>query len=646
MSARHSRNEVGIAIAFAGLLCLAFLVSRAALSGPFLFDDFPNLANLSLLGGSPTIQSLGQLAAQYGVQPGRPLAMISFAINDAAWPSNPLSFKYTNLLLHLLVAVTVFGFARSLASSSMSRQAADGVALLTMAAWMLHPMQLATSMLVVQRMTQLEALFAFSGLWGYVALLRRERETLALAVLGFATILATLSKETGTLVPVLALVINITILRRVVETQSSRARLVVRFGLAIPITLLIAAVIWQWPAEKFGTRDFTLVERLLSEFRVLADYIFRILIPTLGGDGIYHDDFPASTGLLQPASTLPALLFVVGAIALAYILRRKRPYFAFSILWFFAGHVLESSIFPLELYFEHRNYLPMAGLLFGVAAWVISGGPFRNRIKLYAAMIWIAIAAWMTSVQASVWGSPGKLATVWAIEHPDSARAAQQHALYLIEAGKTRLAANNLLSAYARGLRGSDFPLQALLVACWVGDKEIAAEASTLVAQALRAGEYNNGTLETLRKLRRAAQVETCEEIVTAEEWLEMTNVLLRNPQYASGSASAYIHIERSYLRTHQRDLDLTMHELEIAWEESPTPELARLIASTLASAGLYDQALVWVKRSADAAPGGMQGWFSGDRAQAASLESALERALESSPQSDEAKSSRTRPDE
>lgn len=634
-------HVLAVAIAFASLLCLTALASKAALTGPFLFDDFPNLANLSLLGGHPSLESLGQLAATYGIQPGRPLSMLSFAINDAAWPSDPWSFKYTNLMLHLLVGVTVFGFSRSLAATRMPQSTADGVGLLAAAAWLMHPMQLATSMLVVQRMTQLEALFAFAGLWGYVALLRRERAFGALVALGSGTTLALLCKETGALVPLLALVANATLLRPTLEALPTRSRLALRWGVAIPVALLAGSILWQWPATNFGTRDFTLSERLLSECRALSDYVFRILIPSLGGDGIYHDDFATSRNLLDPISTLPAVLFVVGTIASAWMLRQKRPFLAFAVLWFFAGHLLESSVFPLELYFEHRNYLPMAGLLFGVAAWTMSGSSFRRRVAVPAAILWVAIAAWMTSVQAPIWGSAGKLATVWALEHPNSPRAIQQQALYLISSNKPQIAAQTLLSAYSRGVRGSDFPVQALLIACAAQDARMAAVASPLVGPSLQTGDYNNATLESLRKLRRAAQSGACQKIVTPESWITMTDAVLRNPSYAIGDALAYIHVERSYLRTHQRNLDLTMQELEAAWAESPTPELARMIAVTLASAGLYDQAILWARRSATRAAGGLQGWFSGDRTRAARLEAALERARRVADQTDETGPSR-----
>src|SRR5690606_15482615 len=123
---------------------------------------------------------------------GRPLSMLSFIINDFSWPSSPWPFKYTNLLVHLLVGVVIFGFARSLGQSRTKPVRGDFVALVAMSAWLLHPMQLSTSMLVIQRMTQLSALFTFAGLWGYVVLARRAQggggAFLAIAVLGLGTV--------------------------------------------------------------------------------------------------------------------------------------------------------------------------------------------------------------------------------------------------------------------------------------------------------------------------------------------------------------------------------------------------------------------------------------------------------------------------
>jgi tetratricopeptide (TPR) repeat protein len=50
---------------------------------------------------------------------------------------------------------------------------------------------------------------------------------------------------------------------------------------------------------------------------------------------------------------------------------RKAPLIAYSILFFFINHIIEGSVIPLELVFEHRNYLPSAFVFVPVAiVWI------------------------------------------------------------------------------------------------------------------------------------------------------------------------------------------------------------------------------------------------------------------------------------
>src|SRR5690606_29320996 len=191
-------------------------------------------------------------AAQYRSQPGRPLAMLSFVINDSAWPSSPWSFKYTNLMLHALVGVLVFGFARHLARLHLHENRSSLAALIVAAAWLIHPMQLSTSMLVVQRMTQLSALFALAGLWAFLVLAHRAASSasslLAVVVLGIGTILATLCKETGALTPLLAHIILQTLMRERLQTLPRKSARILCWGTALPVALLAAAIALRWEA--------------------------------------------------------------------------------------------------------------------------------------------------------------------------------------------------------------------------------------------------------------------------------------------------------------------------------------------------------------------------------------------------------------
>lgn len=614
----------------AASLCMALVVtlwlSWPALDGPFLFDDFPNLEQLASLDGRTDWASLANFAAQYRSQPGRPLAMLSFVLNDNDWPTSPWAFKYTNLMLHLLIGVLVFGFSRTLARTRRATAIqSDATGLIVAAAWLLHPMQLSTSMLVVQRMTQLSALFAIAGIWAYAAIAARVRNPFsalaAIAVLGCATILSVLCKEVGALVPLLALILNATLLRERLAALPTTPRRILYWGTGLPVLALLAAIAWRWQGVTgYGSRDFGMAERLLSEARILCDYLFRIVLPSLRGGGIYHDDVAVSRGLFDPWTTAPALLAIVLLIGIALTRMRRWPVLAFAILWFIGGHLLESTVFPLELYFEHRNYLPMVGVLFGLAFWIATAGQRWRKLATTLAVAWIAFAAWLTSVQAPIWGNQDALVSVWAIEHPGSARAMQEKAAYLHRQGRNNDAATTLLDAYSRGVRGSDFPVQVLLLACMTRDQDMAGDARASLIEALRNSEYNRATPLTLRKLRIQVQRDACPAVATEDDWLSLTGLLLENPNFASGEAAGYLRIERAYLFEHRRDLNSTMLELEQAWEQHPTPELAQLIAATLLSAGLYDPAEQWANKALEHRTPGLRGLFANDEVASARL--------------------------
>src|SRR5688572_21721234 len=97
------------------LLPLTLLLAGAtlwpALGGPFLFDDLGNLERLAIVGGELDWDHVRDYLASFPGAVGRPLAALSFLLNDLGWPSDPWSFKLTNLLLHLLNGVLVFGLS-------------------------------------------------------------------------------------------------------------------------------------------------------------------------------------------------------------------------------------------------------------------------------------------------------------------------------------------------------------------------------------------------------------------------------------------------------------------------------------------------------------------------------------------------------
>jgi hypothetical protein len=215
--------------------------------------------------------------------------------------------------------------------------------------------------------------------------------------------------------------------------------------LALPLVIGLA---WLLPdllkPETWATRDFTLGTRLLSEARIVTDYIGWTLLPTPGELSFYHDDFRVSTGLLAPWTTLGSIVFLIGLLALLPWLRRRGPLAALGIALFLGCHLLTGTVLPLELICEHRNYFASFGLLLAIVP--LLAAPSRTIVpdgvvgdalptiqstdRLPMALPRYALLAglmlhWtaLTAITAHAWGDPLRLAEELASRAPQSPRA-------------------------------------------------------------------------------------------------------------------------------------------------------------------------------------------------------------------------------
>ena len=100
---------------------------------------------------------------------------------------------------------------------------------------------------------------------------------------------------------------------------------------------------------------------MLTQCRVVVLYGSLMLYPHPGRFNLLHE-IPISRSLLDPVSTLASLILIIAALALAVWSARRIPLVSFCILWMAVNLVIESSVVPLEMIFEHRMYLPMVGV--------------------------------------------------------------------------------------------------------------------------------------------------------------------------------------------------------------------------------------------------------------------------------------------
>ena len=426
------------------------------LGGIFLFDNEVYLGDLnSVANGTRSIFffSFEGIAAS---PLGRPLSYLTFALqandwpltfvmqaND--WPYNPWQFKYVNLMIHLLNGCLVFWFILLITRlMALPEKRCLLLALLTTSVWLLHPLQTSAVLYVVQRTTQLSAFFTLAGLLVYLQgrqLMAQDQIKsgffwITIGIV-FGAVLATLSKENGVLLVLYVIVLEATVLRALPKPRYWQIWSGV--FLYLPLILLASYFIIHFDSllQSYETHHFTMGERLLTQAGILTEYIAKILLLHPYDFGLFHDDYPVSRTLLTPISTLITVSFVIVALVIAVWVRRLWPFFAFGILWFFAGHLLESSFIGLTLYFEYRNYLPMLGLIFFTIYGFLRLFDYMfvaslRRIAILACLLWWSIFPMITWSETYIWGRPVAQSVVWTREHTHSLAVQTHSAIFYL----------------------------------------------------------------------------------------------------------------------------------------------------------------------------------------------------------------------
>lgn len=429
----------------AGLSLFAVMVFTIVLywpglTGIFLVDDNVNLATLNHNGGITSWESARYfIFSNTSGSLGRPISMASFLLNDQYYPGDITSFRYTNIMIHCMVGLmAALLLVRLLPLVGLSNASHLWVVVAIVSWWYFSPINVSTTLYVIQRMTQLASLFTLLGLYlflcGRSCLLVNPKKGFALIAIGLfgCGTLAVLSKESGALIFVYASIIEIAILQR----QRTPTPLTLKFILFIPLAAMSTYLLIELPNYLIGyeKRHFTMSERVLTELRILADYIYRITTSRINGMGLMHDDIQLSTSLLSPIKTLYALIFHVSVCIVAWNKRYKWPLFFLGVFWFYGGHCLESSFIPLELYFEHRNYMPSFGIIIAVVS-LLAVYSVKKNITVPLLLLMIICAAFFCWQRSTLWGDPVRQMNTWVYENPRSLRAQTINARNLLRVG-------------------------------------------------------------------------------------------------------------------------------------------------------------------------------------------------------------------
>jgi tetratricopeptide (TPR) repeat protein len=364
-------GRCNVPFAVLSLLVMLLIIYGISFSGEWHFDDYHNIVenrNVHLQGLSwPEIRKTfsGIADETEGGHSTRPLAYLSFGLNYLFGGTEVFGYHVVNFVIHFVAAVFLFLFiCRTLRLPLLRDRCGDkayGIALLATFFWATSPLQVNAVTYIVQRMASLAGLGYVMALYFYVRTRTAEegKARWGFALLcAAASLLAFGSKENAAMLPISILLYDILLVQG--ATWENLSQLLKYAWIPLAVILCVVFSFSEYLAGIFQTyevRPFTMLERLLTSPRILIFYITLLLYPIPSRLTLLHD-IDISRSLFDPWTTFPALLAVALMIAVAIPAARKRPLLSYCALFFFLNHLIEGTIIPLELIFEHRNYIP------------------------------------------------------------------------------------------------------------------------------------------------------------------------------------------------------------------------------------------------------------------------------------------------
>ena len=374
---------------FRHLMAVGFIIGVALLAYsnsfyvPFQFDDRPNITE------NPNVQikvftwdRLEQLVKNTYKETIRIFSYFTLALNYYFGEFNVFGYHLVNFMIHVASGIFLYWFLLLTFHLPSLKEKYGSisykVALFTSLIFVSHPIQTQSVTYIVQRMASMAGMFYLLSMVLYVKgrLSSGPTRFIYFGGLVLSYLLGIFSKENVAILPLFIALYEFYFFQNLDLSPKGKR---VLFTLAFILVALgvFGFIIWgkryiHVIIEGYQYRNFTLSERALTQFRVVLYYITLLIYPNPSRLNLDYD-FAISKTLLDPPTTLISILITAGLIGYSVLTAKKKPVFSYCVLWYFGNLVIESSIFPLEMVFEHRLYLPAVGPFILFSLMIIRG---------------------------------------------------------------------------------------------------------------------------------------------------------------------------------------------------------------------------------------------------------------------------------
>ncbi|MEA3361376.1 MAG: tetratricopeptide repeat protein [Thermodesulfobacteriota bacterium] len=457
---RHKTNFILprylLPILFISLLTI--IIYSNTLHSPFVFDDIPNITE------NPPIRltdiNLASLKnAALGRTSKRPIPNLSFAINFYMERYNVRGYHIVNIVIHTINGILVYLLALAVFTQLKGnpKETSLQINLMSLFASLIfvaHPINTQSVTYIVQRMNSMAVMFYLLSFFLYIRArlsnIKWRKWALFSGVI-ISGILALGSKQIAATLPFIIILYEWYFFQ---DMKASWLKKNIPYLMIPIIVLAVLALIYMGenPINRilagYGSRDFTLIERVLTQFRIIIFYISLLILPLPSRLNLIHH-ISTSQSLINPITTLISLLIIVVLITLSVYWARKKRLISFAILWFFINLAIESSFIGLEMIFEHRLYLPMVGFSLMVSYIIFNYLVNRRRLTIGVCVVIIMLLGYGAYVRNRTWRDGITLWSDVVAKNPLSYRGYNNLGRALVRHGRLQEA----ISQYAISLR-------------------------------------------------------------------------------------------------------------------------------------------------------------------------------------------------
>ena len=412
------------------LLVFTFFIYYPTLIFGFIFDDLPTITEYI---HARKIDFWGQF-----FQNPRWISRLLNQFTFVHWQNSPWPYRIFNVSLHLATGLLMFLFLffvlRRYKKNEFIHQNAYLISFLTMALFLLHPVQTQTVTYITQmRLEGLVAFFFFAVLLCFIIAVYAKKKLLKYILFGLSFILAAFAagtKEIAIVLPFITVIVDWFFVAQG-DWNDFKKRiplhllysfiifgLFFRYGCLVPgnIKSMLTTPVRNNRGNLLTPSHqeyITTYYYLISQFKVILHYIYIFLFPI---NLCFDYDYKLSTGFFNFDVLAP--FFILASIvcwAAVRFWRNSADIFTFGMLWFFILILPRASFFiSTELVCDYKTYSASFGIFFFMAFIVAKGFNYFAKIWNNAKYIYVQPASFVvlvlalgffSKIRTNVWGS-------------------------------------------------------------------------------------------------------------------------------------------------------------------------------------------------------------------------------------------------